>query len=102
MRAPRTMMPVDVSATLCSGTGLSARSNALPLTVIVRPMSMAVSRVATVETDATGAFVITLPAGRYRVQADAVEGLMGTPAPADVIVGTSQALVELQYDTGIR
>jgi hypothetical protein len=58
--------------------------------------------VATLETDATGAFVVALPPGRYRVQADAVEGLMGTPSPADVTVGDAQELVQLVYDTGIR
>ena len=101
------------------GIGIRGIASAGPVCPVVRPNDPACAdrpvagaaihildatglEVATVETDATGAFVITLPAGRYRVQADAVEGLMGTPAPAEVIVGTSQALVELQYDTGIR
>ena len=58
--------------------------------------------VATLETDATGGFVVTLPPGQYRVQPDAVDGLMGTAAPADVTVGAGLALVQLLYDTGIR
>jgi hypothetical protein len=58
--------------------------------------------VATMETDATGSFVVTLPPGQYRVQADAVEGLMGTAPPADVTVGAALSLVQLVYDTGIR
>jgi hypothetical protein len=58
--------------------------------------------VATLETDATGSFVVTLPPGRYRVQADAVEGLMGTAPPADVTVGAALSVVQLVYDTGIR
>ncbi len=58
--------------------------------------------VATVETDATGAFVVTLPPGQYRVQADPVEGMMGTPAPVEVAVGAARAFVQLTFDTGIR
>jgi hypothetical protein len=58
--------------------------------------------VATLETDALGAFVVTLPPGRYRVQADPVEGLMGTPGPVDVTVGSTLEEVQLAYDTGIR
>jgi hypothetical protein len=60
------------------------------------------TEVATLETDATGAFVVTLPPGRYRVQADPVEGMMGTPPPADVTVGSALVAVQLPYDTGIR
>jgi hypothetical protein len=58
--------------------------------------------VATMETDASGAFVVTLPAGRYRVQADPFDGLMGTPAPIDVTVGSTLEVVQLVFDTGIR
>jgi hypothetical protein len=58
--------------------------------------------VATLETDATGAFVVTLPPGRYRVVPDPVSGLMGTAAPVDVTVGSALSIVELTYDTGIR
>jgi len=60
------------------------------------------TEVATLETDATGAFVVTLPPGRYRVVPDPVPGLMGTAAPADVTVGATLAEVQLIYDTGIR
>ena len=58
--------------------------------------------VATLETDASGAFVVTLPPGRYRVQADPFEGLMGTPAPIDVTVAATVTQIQLIYDTGIR
>jgi hypothetical protein len=58
--------------------------------------------VATLQTDAAGGFTVALPPGRYRVQADAVEGLMGTAAPVDVTVTASLALVQLAFDTGIR
>jgi hypothetical protein len=58
--------------------------------------------VATLETDATGSFVVALPPGRYRVQGDAVEGLMGTAPPVDVTVAATLELVQLAYDTGIR
>jgi hypothetical protein len=60
------------------------------------------TEVATMETDATGAFVVTLPPGRYRVVPDPVEGLMGTAAPVVVTVGATLAQVQLMYDTGIR
>ena len=58
--------------------------------------------VALLETDLSGAFVVTLAPGRYRVVADPVEGLMHGPDPVDVTVGASLALVQLSYDTGIR
>ena len=60
------------------------------------------TEVATLETDATGAFMVTLPPGRYRVVPDPVDGLMGTAAPVDVTVGATLAIVQLTYDTGIR
>jgi len=60
------------------------------------------TEVATLETDAAGGFVVTLPPGRYRVVADPVPGLMGRAAPADVTVAASLAMVQLSYDTGIR
>jgi hypothetical protein len=60
------------------------------------------TEVATLETDATGAFVVTLPPGRYRLVPDPVEGLMGTAAPVVVMVGTTLAIVQLTYDTGVR
>lgn len=60
------------------------------------------TEVATMETDATGAFVVTLPPGRYRLVPEPVDGLLGTAVPVDVTVGASLALVQLSYDTGIR
>jgi hypothetical protein len=60
------------------------------------------TEVATLETDATGAFRVTLPPGRYRLVSDPVQGLMGTAQPVDVTVGTTLAQVTLLYDTGIR
>ena len=60
------------------------------------------TEVATLQTDASGAFVVTLPPGRYRVVADPVPGLMRTAPPADVTVGSALELVQLVYDTGIR
>jgi hypothetical protein len=59
--------------------------------------------VAQMTTDAAGSFTVSLPAGRYQVQADPVEGLMGVPSPTDVIVrAAGLANVDLAYDTGIR
>lgn len=60
------------------------------------------TEVALLETDLSGAFVVTLPPGRYRVVADPVEGLMHGPDPVDVVVGSTLSLVQLTYDTGIR
>jgi hypothetical protein len=60
------------------------------------------TEVATLETDAAGAFVVSLPPGRYRLVPDPVTSLMGTAAPVVVTVGTSLVQVQLTYDTGIR
>ena len=54
--------------------------------------------------EADGTFSIELAPGAYRVVAQPVEGLMGTPAPIDLQVEAGQPMTELQvvYDTGIR
>ena len=59
--------------------------------------------VAEVTLDLGGLAFVALPAGSYTVVAGPVDGLMGTPAPvgASVIEGAA-AVVELNYDTGIR
>ena len=51
-----------------------------------------------------GTFVVELAPGSYRVTAEPVEGLLGTPAPMDVQVDAGGAMTELRvsYDTGIR
>ena len=51
-----------------------------------------------------GSFSVELAPGAYRVTAEPVDGLMGTPAPIDVQVEAGQPMTELQvsYDTGIR
>jgi hypothetical protein len=53
---------------------------------------------------ADGTFTVELAPGAYRVTAEPVEGLMGTPEPMDVEVEAGQPMTELQlsYDTGIR
>jgi hypothetical protein len=58
--------------------------------------------VAEMTTNAAGSFTVTLPAGRYRLEADPVDGLMGNPSPTDVAVDAGLTDVELAYDTGIR
>lgn len=60
------------------------------------------TEVATLETDATGSFTVTLPPGRYRIVPDPVDGMMGTAGPVEVTVGAGLAFVQLAYDTGIR
>ena len=53
-------------------------------------------------TDAEGRFFVPLTAGRFLVTAGDVDGLMGAPAPMEVVVSDGEATVELEYDTGIR
>jgi hypothetical protein len=60
------------------------------------------TEVATLETDAAGAFVVTLPPGRYRVVPDPVPGLMRNASPVDATVTSGLVQVQLTYDTGIR
>ena len=62
------------------------------------------TEVARVTSAADGAFRVELAPGAYRVTAEPVEGLMGTPAPIDVQVEAGQPMTEIQlsYDTGIR
>lgn len=69
--------------------------------VVVRDEAGA--EVAHVTLDAGGFALLELPAGGYVVEAQPVEGLMGTPAPTSVTVVDGLATpVELGYDTGIR
>ena len=58
--------------------------------------------VAQLITNANGEFSVTLPPGAYRVTADAVDGLVGTPDPVQVNVAETTIDIELAYDTGIR
>ena len=63
------------------------------------------TEVARATTGADGTYAIALGPGSYTVEAQPVEGLMGTPAPQPVEVpaGTAQPVqVDLAYDTGIR
>lgn len=62
------------------------------------------TEVARATSAADGTFTVELAPGAYRVTAEPVEGLMGTPTPMDVEVEAGQPMTELQvsYDTGIR
>ena len=53
---------------------------------------------------ADGTFAVELAPGAYRLTAEPVEGLMGTPEPMEVGVEAGQPMAELtvSYDTGIR
>jgi hypothetical protein len=53
---------------------------------------------------ADGTFSVELAPGAYRVTAEPVDGLMGTPEPIEVEVEAGQPMMDLQvsYDTGIR
>jgi hypothetical protein len=74
----------------------------VPGAVIVVTLSGG-SPVATVTSDAAGRFSLSLPPASYRFTPQPVEGLLGTAAPADVVVrvGATTDLV-VTYDTGIR
>jgi hypothetical protein len=73
-------------------------------TVVVRDRAAAI--VAEVTTGEDGTFIARAPAGgTYTVEARPAEGLLGTPAPIDVVVpdgAGAWAVVDLAYDTGIR
>jgi hypothetical protein len=58
----------------------------------------------TVTTDASGtARKADIPVGAYRLVAQPVDGLMGTPAPLRVVIRRGDATrIAVSYDTGIR
>jgi hypothetical protein len=58
--------------------------------------------VATVVSDATGAFSLSLPPGDYVLVAQPVGGLMGTAPPLSFSVAGSPVELTVGYDTGIR
>ena len=60
--------------------------------------------VARAVTDAEGRFALALAPGTYRLAAQPVEGLMGTPEAVEfgLDVGTSPLELMVSYDTGIR
>jgi hypothetical protein len=69
--------------------------------IVVRDGSGAV--IGSIRSGPDGAFTLPLPPGSYVVAANPVDGLMGTPAPAEVVVvDGSLTVLELGYDTGIR
>lgn len=101
-------------------TGITGHASAGPTCPVEQPGDPAcaprpVAGAVVVVTDASGAevgkattlpdgsFAIELPPGDYSVQAGPVEGVMSAPAVVAVTVQAgSLALVDLQYDTGIR
>jgi hypothetical protein len=62
------------------------------------------AEVARTTSQADGTFSVELAPGAYRLVAQPVEGLMGTPGPIDVQVEDGQPMSEVpvSYDTGIR
>lgn len=60
--------------------------------------------VARLLTDASGHFDAHLPAGRYRLVPQPVEGLMGVAPAVDFAIGPGSpaAALDVSYDTGIR
>lgn len=112
----------DEGDVLPDGTGVRGTVTAGPTCPVVtepptpgcaeRPVAGAVlvftnasgAEVARVTSAADGTFSVELAPGAYRLAAEPVEGLMGTPAPMEVEVEVGQPMTELQvsYDTGIR
>jgi hypothetical protein len=61
------------------------------------------AEVARVTSAADGSFSVELAPGGYRLTAEPVKGLMGTPAPMDVQVEAGgRTELQVSYDTGIR
>jgi hypothetical protein len=62
------------------------------------------AEVARVTSQQDGSYAVELAPGSYRVTAQPMEGLIGTPAAIDFEVEAGQPMTELQvsYDTGIR
>ena len=59
--------------------------------------------VATLTTDASGAFSVALPLGRYTIMAQPVTGLLRAADAKQVVLGAGGLSgLELSYDTGIR
>lgn len=60
--------------------------------------------VARVRSEDDGSFSVTLAAGRYTLEPQPVEGLLGTAPSVEVTVGEAVPTgpVEIIYDTGIR
>jgi hypothetical protein len=81
--------------------GCEERPVAGAVLVFTTPAGVEVAR-ATSASD--GTFSVDLAPGAYRLTAQPVEGLMGTPAPMEIEVEPGVPMTELQvsYDTGIR
>lgn len=61
------------------------------------------SEVARVVTGSDGSFFVELPAGEYLVEPQPADGLLGTAASQSVaVVDANAAVIQLEYDTGIR
>jgi hypothetical protein len=118
-----TPLPEDILAGLRAGstaTGVAGRATGgptCPVEVLGDPAclprlvggvelvlrSAAGDEVARVTTDGSGLFRLALPAGAYTLEAPAVEGFMGGPAPAPFTVQDgAEAWLDLAWDTGIR
>ena len=81
--------------------GCEERPVAGAVLVFTTPAGVEVARATSA---ADGTFSVELAPGAYRLTAEPVEGLMGTPAPMEIEVEPGVSMTELQvsYDTGIR
>lgn len=116
-------VPDDQIAALAGAATSSAiggRASASPVCPVVRPgqtgcdprsvqgavliiRDASGKEVARATTDGAGFFRVTVPAGAYTVEAQPVQGLMGTAPVVPVTVEAGHlATVSIDYDTGIR
>lgn len=104
---------------LPGGTGIQGRVLAGPTCPVVtlndpscndRPVAGATilvldargTEVARLQTDAGGNYAVALPAGRYTIEPQPVDGYMHQAEPIAVTVGDVVASVDIALDTGIR
>jgi hypothetical protein len=103
-----------------TASGIGGRASAGPVCPVVRPGQQGCDprsvqgavlvirdasgkEVARATTDGSGLFRVAVGAGNYTVEAQAVQGLMGTAPVVPVTVAAGRlATVAIDYDTGIR
>ena len=116
-------VPEDQIASLAAAattSGIGGRASAGPVCPVVRPGQTGCDprsvqgavlivrdgsgkEVARTTTDGSGLFRVVVAAGSYTVEAQQVEGLMGTAPVVQVTVEAGRlATVSIDYDTGIR
>ena len=126
MRAVRALLSITLASVLVGCTA-PAEMTEVPITVVAGPTCPVVTdppdpacadrpvegaelvilgadgrQVASVRSDAAGLVNVDLAHGSYLVRPQAVDGLMGTPAEVELVVGEGPVGLTVSYDTGIR